>query len=128
MQDQPHLDPILTTLTEHDVAFVVLDTGRLAITPARSRGNLDRLAAALTELAARVRTTTHPEGRVVQLTAHTLGDDRLWTLRTPFGDLDLVFVPDGTFGYDDLVRDADPTIVAGVGVRVAVRPRTPSSD
>ena len=41
-----------------------------------------------------------------------------WTLTTSAGDLDLVFVPAGTRGYDDLRRDA-VEVTIGVPVLVA---------
>ncbi len=37
---------------------------------------------------------------------------KVWTLTTPSGDLDLVVSPDGTDGYQDLIRAADRLVVA----------------
>jgi len=43
----------------------------------------------------------------------------VWNLTTDAGDLDLSFVPTGTRGFDDLVRDAVPVDIAGVTLLVA---------
>ncbi|HZY76707.1 MAG TPA: hypothetical protein VFE40_10335 [Jatrophihabitantaceae bacterium] len=40
-------------------------------------------------------------------------------LRTPYGDLDLTFLPAGTDGYPDLVVQAQPRRVGGIEVLVA---------
>lgn len=40
-------------------------------------------------------------------------------LRTPVGDIDLTFEPDGTNGYEDLVRGAQTRNVGTVQVLVA---------
>jgi len=40
-------------------------------------------------------------------------------LRTPFGDIDLTFEPDGTEGFPDLVGRAEPHTVGSVPVLVA---------
>jgi predicted nucleotidyltransferase len=38
---------------------------------------------------------------------------------TDHGDLDITFVPSGTRGYDDLIRDARRVSVRGIAVPVA---------
>ena len=72
----PEFDPVATlrVLEEHDVEFVVVGgiaarlrgapllTQDLDITPARDHGNLERLAKALEDLEARLRTATEPDG------------------------------------------------------------------
>lgn len=40
-------------------------------------------------------------------------------LRTPFGDIDLTFEPDGTGGFPDLAGSAEPHTVGSVRVLVA---------
>jgi hypothetical protein len=40
-------------------------------------------------------------------------------LTTPYGDLALSYVPSGTGGYDDLVRNASKFVIAGCPVHVA---------
>jgi predicted nucleotidyltransferase len=109
---------ILEVLTRHGVRFVVigavaaiaqgspLPTEDIDITPARDPENLERLAAALLELEAKLRVEGEPEGVPFPFDAASLGRNEIWTLRTPHGDLDIAFVPPGTGGYEDLRRDA----------------------
>lgn len=122
-------DPVamLRVLQEHRVEFVVIGgvaarlrgapllTEDLDVTPANHRANLERLASALSDLSARLRTSTEPDGVSFPFDAGFLESATSWTLATRFGDLDLVFVPAGTSGYLDLRRDADE-------LRVAVEP------
>jgi predicted nucleotidyltransferase len=129
--DDPDIHAILDTLTRHEVRFVVIGgqasihwgspfpTEDVDITPSRVRENLDRLSAALTELGARVRTSSEPDGLPFTHTGASLADAAVWNLLTTHGDLDISFVPNGTTGYDDLVRDAAADRIHGVQVRVA---------
>lgn len=133
MADAPAFDPValLGTLARHRVRFVViggiaalsqgspLPTEDVDVTPEREDENLDRLAAALAELDARLRTDG---GDVVPLPpdSRLLAQAETWTLATRHGDLDLVFSPPGTGGYDDLRRDAfEVDLGRDVHVRVA---------
>ena len=91
------------------------------ITPRREADNLARLAAALEELDARLRTATEPGGVRFPFDPELLGSSNVWTLTTSAGDLDVVFEPAGTGGYADLSRDAgrltvaiDPDLVVSV--------------
>lgn len=84
-----------------------LITRDLDVTPARGRENLERLAAALRELDARLRTAAEPAGVAFPLEATMLESADSWTLVTSAGELDIHFSPAGTRGYDDLRRDAD---------------------
>jgi hypothetical protein len=75
-QDPEPLDPValLEVLARHQVRFVViggiaalshgypLPTEDVDVTPARDRANLERLAAALRELEARLHSTSDPAG------------------------------------------------------------------
>lgn len=131
MTTPPELDftRILDTLRRHDVEFVLIGglatvhwgspflTWDVDITPARSTDNLERLSAALRELDARVR--SGDEVLEFSHTGRTLGETAVWNLRTPHGDLDISFVPNGTTGYDDLARDASRESIRGIEVRVA---------
>lgn len=125
---EPH-DPTraIDALRRHDVRFIVvgavaaiaqgypLTTGDTDVTPQRDPENYERLAAALIELNATLRT---PTGSVeFPIEAGFLADVDAWTLDTDAGALDLVFVPAGTRGYDDLRRDA---IELDLGVPVLV--------
>ena len=114
------LDPelLFTTLARHHVQFVLI--GALAarlqgfprftqdadITPARETDNLQRLAAALRELDARVYTVQIPEGLPFDCSSQMLARADIWNLTTKAGRLDLAFTPSGTTGYSDLASRA----------------------
>jgi hypothetical protein len=113
------IDPlaVLEVLERHRVEYVLiggvaanvhgypLPTEDVDITPATDARNLARLADALSELGARLRTGT---GSAVDfpVDAAMLASAEIWTLSTDRGDLDIVLRPDGTAGYPDLRRDA----------------------
>ena len=112
---------MLSALTEEGVRFVLIggmaailhgDVGvtvDLDVVPERSRENLERLAAALRDLRARIRTQGEPDGLAFDCSAEffrNLAPDALINLTTHAGDLDLTFQPSGTRGYSDLRRDA----------------------
>ncbi|MEO8528681.1 MAG: hypothetical protein ABI435_06360 [Pseudolysinimonas sp.] len=133
MDAQPELriEPILAALRKHEVDYVLIGglagthwgspfiTYDIDITPERTRENLNRLSSALTDLGARIRTAAEPEGLPFAHTGASLADAGVWNLRTPYGDLDISFVPNGTTGFDDLTRDATLDRIEGVEVRVA---------
>jgi len=114
------LDPerLIRVLARHGVRYVLIGavaarlqgfprlTADFDMTPARDPENLERLAAALRELDARVFTETVPEGLPFDCTASMLARADLWNLTTAAGRVDVAFRPSGTLGYDDLVRDA----------------------
>jgi hypothetical protein len=122
----PEFDPVavLRVLVESEVDFVVIGgiaarlrgapllTQDIDITPATDRPNLERLASALEDLEARLRTALEPEGVPFPFDPALLESATVWTLVTRFGDLDLVVSPAGTRGYPDIVRDADDLRVA----------------
>jgi predicted nucleotidyltransferase len=124
---------ILRVLKKHEVRFIVigaiaaiaqgypLNTQDIDVTPARDPANLQRLAAALRELEARLRVPADEEGVAVAfpVDAQMLAGADMWTLRTPYGDLDLSYVPSGTQGYEDLRRDARNEEIEGVEVAIA---------
>ena len=122
---------IFAALERHGVRFVVIGgvaailhgashvTTDVDIVPEEGRDNLARLSAALKELNARIRVVGEPEGIPFDHSAESLARVRIWNLVTDRGNLDLTFVPSGTRGYDDLVRDAEPMTVRGVDVHVA---------
>ena len=134
---EPPFDPavMLAALHEADVRFVLIggmaavlhgDVGvtvDLDIAPAHDPDNLDRLAAALRALDARIRLDEAPEGLAFDCSAgflRNLGPDALLNLTTRAGALDLSFTPAGTGGYPDLKRDAVAMDAAdGVSVLVA---------
>lgn len=127
------LDPerLIATLGRHDVKYVLIGavaarlqgfprmTADADITPARDPANLQRLAAALRELDARVFTESIPEGLAFDCSAQTLARANMWNLVTSAGRLDVAFQPSGTGGYDDLIRSAVTFDVFGVRLDAA---------
>lgn len=132
----PRLRPraILDVLERHGVEYVVIGgigarmwgsprhTDDLDICPATTRENKRRLAAALDELRARLR----PPGLEEEGFAPPGGwDERTFgslvslAATTSLGWLDVWFVPDGTTGYDDLVRNAGDAVVGTHTIKVA---------
>ena len=123
--------PLLETLNRHGVRFIVigavaaiaqgypLTTQDLDVTPTRDPQNLERIAAALRELEAELR-VTGGDSAPFPIDARFLAEAESWTLVTKFGDLDLVGMPPGTRGFDDLNRDAiDVDLGDGLMVRMA---------
>lgn len=133
MSSPAPLDPelLFTTLGKHRVDYVLIGalaarlqgfprlTADADITPARDPANLERLAAALRQLEARVYTESVPEGLPFDCSAAMLGRADLWNLVTKAGRLDIAFVPSGTGGFDDLARGAVRFEVYGVELLAA---------
>jgi hypothetical protein len=122
---------IFATLDRHGVRYVLIGglaailhgaphvTTDVDMVPEEGRENLERLSAALKELHARIRVSGEPDGVPFDHSADSLARVRIWNLVTDHGDLDITFVPSGTRGFDDLIRDVDPMVVRGVLVPVA---------
>ncbi len=124
--------PILSALERHGVEYVVIGgfaavlygatrpTRDVDVTPATTRDNLDRLAAALRELGARVRTDAEPDGLPFSASGESLAGQRMLNLQTHHGELDLAIRP-AAFegGYDDLAPRAGRRTIGGVEVLVA---------
>ena len=121
--------PILETLVAHDVDFVLI--GGLAgmahgssypsydvdVAYSRHRENLERLAAALTELGATLRGA--PPDIPFLLDAKTIENGANFTFDTHFGALDILSDPEGAPPYDRLVAGAgEPVKFEGVLIRV----------
>jgi len=51
--------------------------------------------------------------------ANSLAAVGIWNLTTRYGDLDITVTPSGTFGYDDLRREAIDIEIRGVHVKLA---------
>jgi hypothetical protein len=79
-----------------------LNTRDTDVCPARDPDNLVRLAAALRDLDARIRTADAPAGLPFACDEHFLAGVSLLNLVTRFGDLHLTLQPSGTGGDDDL--------------------------
>jgi hypothetical protein len=115
---EPQFDPeaILAALERHGVRFVLIGgiaavargasivTEDLDVTPSRDRENLERLAAALQELDARIRVDQPRSPPVpIPFDGGLLGSSDIWNLTTRYGKLDLVLTPGGfEHGFDDL--------------------------
>lgn len=81
----------------------------LDVVPERSDENLERLARALRELEARIRTEEEPGGLAFDCSPEffrNLSPDSIVNMTTRAGDLDVTFCPSGTRGFADLHRDA----------------------
>jgi hypothetical protein len=127
------LDPeiIVKVLAKHRVRYVLIGalaarlqgfprlTADADITPAGDRANLERLAAALRELEARVFTEGVPEGLPFECTAVTLERAGMWNLATSAGRIDIAFQPSGTGGYADLSKTSVTFEVFGAIIHVA---------
>jgi hypothetical protein len=123
-----HVAAICRVLIEHDVQFVIIGgmaarlhhTGHATvdvdICPSTDDANLDRLAAALVELGARLRVSGDPDGVPFEPHADMLRQVELMTLITEHGPLDLCFTPDG---YTTLSEHATVVELAAVDVPVA---------
>ncbi len=136
MAPPSRLDPqhLISTLARHEVRFIVigavaaiaqgypLNTQDLDVTPDRDAENLEHLAAALVDLDARLRVSNDPSGVEFPIEPRFLGSVDSWTLSTPAGDVDLLFAPSGTHGYDDLKSAAVPAVLWGHEVLVASLP------
>ena len=121
---------MLEVLVAHEVDFVVIGgiagiargsaymTEDLDIAYARERVNLERLAAALAQLGARLRNA--PDDVAFLLDAATLEAGAHFTFQTDLGSLDILDRPDGAPSYDELRRRAgEPLTVDGTPVAVA---------
>lgn len=124
-------DELFACLDRHGVQFVLI--GGLAavlhgsplptldadICPSRTPDNLERLARALDEIDARIRSADTPDGVPFPRDADFLARAGLLNLVTRFGDVDLAFTPAGTTGFDDLATRAIPVRIRNVTVSVA---------
>lgn len=126
-------EAILAVLLRHDVRFVVIGgyaavlhglpraTEDIDITPSTDDENLQRLAAALDELEARLLAPGAEELLDWPWSAESLRAFTTVTTRTRHGDLDIAFRPDapggGTFDLDHLERRAE---LVDLGIEVPV--------
>ena len=120
---------LLRALVHNGIDFVVIGgvAGQLQGSPivtfdldvcyARDRRNLGRLARLLTSIGAHLRGA--PADLPFRLDAQTLWNGDSFTFDTMHGPLDILGIPSGTNGYDDLVAEAALMDVDGLTVRVA---------
>ena len=127
----PEFDPgqIFDTLVRHKVDFVVVgglagiahgsayNTEDVDVAYERSRGNLERLAAALRELGATLRGA--PTALPFQLDAETLRAGMNFTFDTKFGSFDILGEPAGAPRYETLRADGEWESLWGVTIRIA---------
>ncbi len=133
MSEIAALDPerLIQGLDRHKVRFVLIGalaarlygfpklTADADVTPARDDDNLDRLAAALRELDAKIYTESIPEGLPFDCSAEMLRRAMMWNLVTNVGRIDIVFQPGGTVSYEDLAKGAERFEAFGVTFMVA---------
>ena len=133
MSEIAPFDPerLLEALSRHKVNFVLIGalaarlygfprlTADADITPAGDKPNLERLAAALKELDAKIYTESIPEGLAFECSPAMLARAKMWNLVTKAGRLDIAFEPAGVEGYDDLKKDAERFEAFGVRFLVA---------
>jgi len=124
--------PILDALERHQVEYVMVGgyaarmhgaarpTSDIDVAPKTTRENLNRVAAALRDLGARIRTEEVPEGLPFNANGESLSGYRMLNLQTPHGDLDLTMAP-AAFprGYDDMLARSTYKPLGEVWVRVA---------
>lgn len=131
MSEHPRLEAgaILGALRDADVRFVLI--GGLAsqvhgspsltldvdICFALDRDNLERLARVLADLSAIRRDL--PPGVIAPIDVRALRAGDVFTLRTRYGDLDLLARPDPGFDHDSLAKQSIAAEILGVVVRVA---------
>jgi len=93
-------------------------TADLDVTPASDIENKKRLARVLRDLDAKLRVSGLEEGVEIRLDERTFTGMVTMTFVTRFGPFDVCFVPDGTAGYDDLIRDGH--VVDRLGIQIPV--------
>jgi hypothetical protein len=122
---------VLRVLARHRVRFVLIGglassawgspviTGDVDICYARDRVNLERLAAALQQLGAKLRGRGIRDDLPFQLDAATLEAGDSFTFLTSAGSVDILGTPSGTSGFKDLVAGASELEIGGEAVMVA---------
>jgi hypothetical protein len=126
-------DPLgaLRTFMDHGVRFVLIGgyagtvrgsaliTGDIDVCYARDVENLQRLAAALVEMRARLRGPGVPDGLPFVLDAPNLRNGDSFTFETDVGNVDVLGTPAGTQGFEDLDGSATSVDIDGLVIRVA---------
>lgn len=119
------------TLARHEVEYVLIGglaailhgapttTNDADICPRRDRENLVRLAAALRDLHALMRTASEPDGLPFACDAEFLEPMAMVNMMTDAGQFAISFVPAGTDGYEDLAERAVTFDIEGIRVLVA---------
>jgi len=122
---------VIDTLNRNGVRYVLiggvaatlhgssLRTGDTDVCPDNRPDNLEKLANALKELRARVRTEGVEGGLPFSCDAAFLSRVALLNLETEAGDVDVTFLPSGTNGYDELSAHAATFDLDGVAAPTA---------
>ena len=130
MSAEPPFDPLsaLRALRDADVDFVLIGgvaarlhgspslTRDIDICYSRDRENVERLATALESLHARLRSVD--DSVPFRLDATTLLAGANFTFTTDVGDIDVLALPAGVDGYEDLAKNADVVDLDGVSILV----------
>jgi hypothetical protein len=127
--DDERIAAVCRALARHGVHFVAIggvaarlhDTGHatvdIDICPSSAEDNLERLAAALRSIDARLRVEGDPAGIPFDPHPRQFRQMSLLTLLTTHGPVDLCFAPAGfADGYDALVSGQVLVVVSGVSV------------
>lgn|SRR5262245_46019777 len=124
-------EEIFACLDRHSVLYVLigglaavlhgspLTTVDVDICPEASPDNLTRLAAALDELDAKIRTPDSTAGVAFPREGSFLSGLQVLNLITRFGDLDLTFAPVGVAGFPELSRNAQEIRIGRLKIAVA---------
>ncbi|MDQ3915839.1 MAG: hypothetical protein M3323_11020 [Actinomycetota bacterium] len=128
----PGFRGIVEALNNREVQYVVIGglsailhgaslprTLDVDVTPASDAENKRRLASALRDLDAKLRAPGLEEPFDILVDERMFRGMTTMTFTTRLGPFDVCFVPDGTGGYEDLVRSAIVIDVAGTPVPVA---------
>jgi hypothetical protein len=89
------------------------------ICPDPSSDNLERLASALRDLDAQIRTQDEPGGLTFTPDAAFLSKMKMLNLTTRYGDVDITFEPAGAQSYGELARRAVHFDIDGLSIPVA---------
>jgi hypothetical protein len=127
MREPPRFKDALEVLTRHEVEFIVvggvaavlggapLATFDLDVVHARHQVNLERLAAALSDLDARYR---DPAGRILKPALADLAGAGHHLFITRCGPVDVLGVIGKGRSYDDLLTDSVTMDLGGIAIRV----------
>lgn len=111
-------EEMVKALSENQVEYVMIGgiaatawmspyaTQDVDICPSSEEGNLKKLCTALNLMGAKRVTDFDPDGIEVEITPEYLRSSNEIAFMTRWGPLDLVFIPQGTRGYDDLIKEA----------------------
>lgn len=127
----PSPEDVFKVLNDHGVDYIVVGgiaalmhsspypTFDTDVCPETSPENLERLAAALRAMDARIFTDAAPAGLPFSPDASFLRENPILNLVTRYGRVDLISEPAGSQGYPDLARDAITVMIDALPVKVA---------